>query len=407
MVIFDSQNTMDQPTHKSDDLQEQLTQVHKELSVLYDISNAMRTTLELNHIMYIILTGVTSHAGLGFNRGILFLVNQQERCLEAKMAIGPESGEQADRIWTYIKESGQKLEDLIAADKLKTVQNTSSLYESVKNLKIPLDNQPNNLLATAFHKGSAVLLRQDEIAAYREDPLLKVFSTRELVIVPLRGKEKILGIIIADNIYTQKPITDDDVKIFIMLANQAGLAIENSQLYEMVVHKSHTDSLCNIWNHGYFQHCLAAEVEKAKNTQTHTSLLMIDIDNFKNLNDTYGHKNGDLVLQGVAELLKHSSRAIDYICRYGGEEFAIILPQTTKEQGLDIAERIRQRIAEQEFGEPKHNEKLKITVSIGLATYPEHTTSKEDLIAKADKAMYIAKFGGKNQVCVAEKEDLM
>ena len=405
MVIYESQNTMDKPPHNVEDLQEQLSQVQKELSVLYDISNALRTTLELNHIMYIILTGVTSHVGLGFNRATLFLVNKQERCLEARMAIGPESGQHADQIWTYIKESGQKLQDLIATDKLIKVQNTSVLYESVRQLKIPLDTSANNLLAMAFHKGSAFLIRREEIAKYQDDPLLKVFHTNEVVIVPLKGKEKVIGLIIADNIYNQKPITDDDVKIFIMLANQAGLAIENSQLYEMVVHKSHTDSLCNLWNHGYFQHCLAMEIEKAKSNGTSVTLLMIDIDNFKSLNDTYGHKSGDIILQRLADLLKNSSREIDYVCRYGGEEFSIILPQATRERSIEIAERIRQRIAQFDFAEPKHNEKLHITVSIGLATYPDHTANKEELIAKADKAMYIAKFAGKNQVCVAEKEN--
>jgi len=404
MVIYESQNTMDQTSHNLDDLREQLSQVQQELSVLYDISNAMRTTLELNKIMYIILTGVTSHVGIGFNRAILFLVNKQERCLEARMAIGPESGQHAEQIWTHIKESGQKLEDLIAPNKLEQIEDTSALYESVQQLKIPLETTANNLLAMAFHKGAALLIHRGEIIKYKEDPLLKVFPTNELVIVPLKGKEKVIGLIIADNIFNQKPITDDDVKVFIMLANQAGLAIENSQLYEMVVHKSHTDSLCNLWNHGYFQHCLANEIENAKTNGTPLTLLMIDIDNFKSLNDTFGHKSGDIVLQRLADLLKNSSREIDYVCRYGGEEFSVILPQTSKERGVEIAERLRQKIVQFEFAEPRPNEKLHITVSIGLATYPEHTTSKDELIAKADKAMYIAKFAGKNQICVTDKE---
>ena len=102
-----------------------------------------------------------------------------------------------------------------------------------------------------------------------DDPLLQVFQTNELVIMPLKVKNQVNGLIIADNLYTQKLITEDDLKIFSMLANQAGLAIENSRLYEMTKHKSHTDALTGLWNHGFFQNKLSDEVDKSiKNTST-------------------------------------------------------------------------------------------------------------------------------------------
>ncbi len=398
---------MDKPIARDmESLKGQLDQAQKELSVLYDISNAMRTTLELNHIMYIILTGVTSHEGLGFNRAILFLVNKHERCLETKMAIGPASGEHADQIWTYIKESDQKLEDLIAADKLSLIQNSSTLYEAVKNLKIPLYASDGSLLAMAFHKGTPLLLRGPELDPYRNSPLLQTFHSSELIVAPLKGKEKIIGLIVADNLFTQKPITPQDVKIFVMLANQAGLAIENSQLYEMVVQKSHTDSITQVWNHGFFQHILSEEMEKTQKSSEKLTLLMIDIDNFKKFNDTYGHQNGDILLRELATLLKKSSRDRDFVCRYGGEEFSIVLTQTSKEQGFDIAERMREEIAHHDFSKFHLNQNLNITVSIGLATFPDDAQSKEELIAKADKTMYIAKFAGKNQTCVTDKEKI-
>ena len=102
-------------TSASQNLQEQLNQAREELAILYDISTAMRTTLDLNHILYIILTGVTSHTGLGFNRAVLFLVNKKERVFEGKMTIAPESGEDAARIWKHIERENQDLEDLISA----------------------------------------------------------------------------------------------------------------------------------------------------------------------------------------------------------------------------------------------------------------------------------------------------
>ena len=128
--------------------------------------------------------------------------------------------------------------------------------------------------------------------------------------------------------------------------------------------------------------------------------MMIDIDDFKKLNDSYGHQNGDIVLKKISNILRESSRDGDYVCRYGGEEFSIILTQTNKEQSYIIAERIRQRIAKYSFPKFSSEQHLTITVSIGLATLPgEGNRTKEALITQADKAMYSAKFSGKNQTC--------
>ncbi len=386
------------------DLQEELNRAQKELSILYNISNAMRTTLELNHILYIILTGVTAHTGLGFNRAILFLVNKKERCLEGKMVIGPDSKEDAEEIWTYIKETKQNLEDLITTDAISQQTMKSKLFRAIQQLKIPSNCDDGTLLCTAYHQGIPIHLDRHNIAQYSNDPLLQVFHTNELIIIPLKAKDRVNGLIVADNLYTQKPITEEDLKIFTMLTNQAGLAIENSQLYEMVVHKSHTDSLTNLWNHGFFQHTLATELRKAREEKSHLCLFMIDIDDFKKLNDQYGHRNGDIILLELATVLKDSARDKNYVCRYGGEEFSIILPRTNKEQGFVIAEKIRKQIALNDFQKFSMFTQLTVTVSIGLAVFPDDAKTQEDLIAKADKSMYAAKFGGKNRTCVTEKD---
>ena len=126
-------------------LQGKLARANRDLAVLYEISNAMRTTLDLDHILYIILTCVTAHTGLGFNRGILFLINPKERCLEPQMAIGPDSGEHAQKIWQYISDVKPHLEDLIKEENVTSNIQQSSLLQAVKTLKIPLDH--NNLCA--------------------------------------------------------------------------------------------------------------------------------------------------------------------------------------------------------------------------------------------------------------------
>ena len=385
-------------------VQEKLDRAHRELTVLYEVSNAMRTTLELNHILYIILTGVTAHTGLGFNRAVLFLVNNKERCLEPQMAIGPESGEHAQKIWQYVSESTHHIDDFIREETISdNIQHTtsSSFFQSIRHLKVPLETVNENLLANAFHRGERVLVTEQQIHQYSQDPFLKIFHSPELVIMPLKAKDNVNGLIVADNVYTRKTITDEDLKIFTMLANQAGLAIENSRLYEIVKHRSHTDSLTELGNHGFFQDQLLKEIEKAQTLQQPLTLILLDIDNFKKLNDTCGHQHGDIVLKEIANILKKLSRTNDHTCRYGGEELALILPQTNTEQAFVIAERIRQNIEHHDFSTLIQNHDIKVSVSIGLASLPQHAHTKEELISKTDQAMYIAKFGGKNQTCVA------
>lgn len=393
--------------NKNDAIEKSLDRAHRELDVLYEVSCAMRTTLELNHILYIILTGVTSHTGLGYNRALLFLVNPKTHNLECKMAIGPESGEHANRIWQYIEASHQDLDDLIKADKIAQVINESSLFKSLKDLKIPLIPETSYILAAAYQKGKPWHVPPEIISQYANDPLFRFFQTQELIIMPLRAKDTVIGLILADNIFTQKPITDDDIKIFSMLSDQAALAIENSRLYEMVVQKSLTDPITDLWNHRFFQEKLVDEIERMKQSPGALCLAMIDIDNFKALNDTYGHQHGDKILKELAQVLKDSSREKDLICRYGGEEFAILLRDTNKAKGLEIAERLRKNVESHAFSGVDPQQPLHITVSIGLAAYPEDTDSREKFISAADKAMYIAKFSGKNQTYPAHPTDFI
>lgn len=396
MVQIMSHNTPEELT----ELQTQLKRAHQDLEILHEVSNAMRTTLNLNQILHIILTGVTAHSGLGFNRAILFLVNEKKNLLEPTMAIGPRSGEHAQKIWDYIKSFNHRLNDLIQEEHVTHNKNTSPLYESIKELKIAIGNDADNLLAQAYQHKKPMHISSEDTRQYTDDPLLRIFNTNELVIMPMKAQDEITGLIVADNIYTRKPITQEDLRIFAMLANQAAAAIENARLHALIIQKSRTDPITNLWNHGFFQENLTTELNQANTQQNSLSLIICDIDNFKNLNDTYGHQYGDAVLKKIATLIKECCRTMDHACRYGGEEFAIILPQTPKKQAKRIAERLRTTIAEYNFAQ-QHESPLTVTVSIGLATFKEDASNKEELIEKADKAMYCAKFSGKNQTYLA------
>ena len=216
--------------------------------------------------------------------------------------------------------------------------------------------------------------------------------------MPLKAKDTVNGVIVADNHFTRRPVNEDDIKMFTMLCNQAGLAIENSQLYERIKHKSYTDSLTEVYNHGFFQDRLNAAIEQAKRNHQTVSLVILDLDDFKMLNDSFGHQTGDCVLKEVAGVLKKSSRDIDFVCRYGGEEFGIILTNTSRKQAFTIAERLRKNIESHQVGLLPNG--MTVTASMGVATFPDDAADKAELIGMADKAMYVAKFSGKNRTCL-------
>jgi diguanylate cyclase (GGDEF)-like protein len=380
-------------------IKQELERTKNELGILYEISNAMRTTLKLDEILYIILTGVTAHAALGFNRALLFLVNEKEGIIEGKMAIGPETGEEANRIWTQIEQEKMDLEDLINGYKFSNNVSESGFNRQVQHLKISLHEKNENLLTLVALEGMPLQLTKETIQNYNNSLIVQMLKSDELVLTPLRAKDKVNGIIAADNFITKKPITKDDLRMLIMLSNQAGLAIENSQLYEKTVMRAHMDSLTELWNHGYFQYLLQAELENEKATGNPLSLIMLDIDDFKIYNDILGHQAGDKILKELAVLLKDQSRKMDYVCRYGGEEFTVILPQTDKKEAFLIAERLRTDIGRHAFVHEEILPQKKLTVSLGIATFPEDGNTHSELIAASDKALYQAKHKGKNTTC--------
>jgi diguanylate cyclase (GGDEF)-like protein len=377
----------------------ELERTKVELKILYEVSNAMRTTLKLDEILYIILTGVTAHTGLGFNRAILFLVNEKEQLIEGKMGIGPENGDEANIAWTKIEEEKMDLEDLINAFKNSDAVLESGFNRQVRNLKVSMQDKNENPLSLAVLEGMPLHLTGASLAQYQNSPVIKILGSQELLLIPLKAKDRVNGIIVADNFITNEPITKDDVRMLTMLANQAGLAIENSQLFELTVERAHSDYLTNLWNHGYFQFLLQTEMEKAKATKSPLTLVMIDIDDFKIYNDTLGHQAGDKILKTLANLLRSQSRKMDLVCRYGGEEFTIILPHTDKKEAFLIAERIRMEIQKHPFlGEEKFPNR-QLTVSLGVATFPENGLLAADLLTASDKALYLAKNKGKNNTC--------
>ncbi len=220
--------------------------------------------------------------------------------------------------------------------------------------------------------------------------------------IPLQVKEKVIGVL---NVYAAGPgsFSEEDIHLLQSFANQAGIAIENAQLYEREQRDRQiqeklaiTDGLTGIPNHRYLQDFLAKEFERARRYMHPLSLIMLDIDSFKTINDTYGHEVGDMVLKEIARILALSVREVDLVARYGGEEFAIVLPETSLESAFNTAERLRLRIEKSKIPTPKGE--LQVTISLGISCLKAGHQTKDELISAADEALYRAKRGGKNRV---------
>ncbi len=190
--------------------------------------------------------------------------------------------------------------------------------------------------------------------------------------------------------------------LFAYLVGQAAVSIENANLHETVQHQAVTDELTGLFNVRHFHDSLDNEIERSRRFNSAVGLAMLDIDNFKSVNDTYGHQQGDLVLVEVARCLRSLSRDIDEPARYGGEELAVILPQTDLSGAELLAERMRATIAALEIKRLDGKGTLKVTASFGVASLPESAGDKVSLIAAADAALYRAKRAGKNRVERAE-----
>jgi len=223
---------------------------------------------------------------------------------------------------------------------------------------------------------------------------------KSLLAVPMISRGKVIGVLNAQS-KRLGAFLDQDEKIFSILAGSAALAIENASLHQKTKELTITDELTGTYNYRYFIKKLSQEIKRAGRYKQSLSLLMIDIDWFKRCNDTYGHVFGNRVLQELAQRIKDSVRDVDVVSRYGGEEFAVILPQTNNKDAQMIGERIRHRVESIPFvGEERESRlRVRVTVSLGVATCPENGRTVEDLVDKVDQALYLAKGKGKNMVC--------
>lgn len=207
--------------------------------------------------------------------------------------------------------------------------------------------------------------------------------------------------------YISKPFNIDEIKLIVNRALERQSLIKEAKEKEHYKELSILDGLTDIYNHRYFHEELEHELERAERYNIEISLLMIDIDDFKIYNDTYGHMAGDQVLKKMARIFLEVVRKVDVVARYGGEEFGVILPQTTKAEAATMARRIRALVEQIKFPDKGGNLNVRISISAGIATYPADAKGKNELIATADEALYGAKKQGKNRICLFNEKGEM
>ena len=213
--------------------------------------------------------------------------------------------------------------------------------------------------------------------------------------IPLISFGQTLGIL---TLNSSKPgeFQDSDLQSLESVADICANSIQNAHYVERVKQLAYLDGLTGIFNRRFFEMRINEEIERARRYGTGMAVIIADIDHFKRLNDEFGHLLGDEVLRQVSSIFHQQVRKIDVVCRYGGEEFAILLTQTNEQQALTIAEKLRRQVQQWQFpGVPRM-----ITVSAGVAAFPTHGRNRDDIVRAADKGLYAAKQDGRNRVCM-------
>ncbi|MFQ5354404.1 MAG: diguanylate cyclase [Thermodesulfobacteriota bacterium] len=226
------------------------------------------------------------------------------------------------------------------------------------------------------------------------------YKTRSIICVPLVAKDRCLGVIELINSPRAKEFNEEDLLLLSALAGYSAIAIENALYFKKIHELTITDDLTHLYNSRHLHGCLLNEIERARRFKYSLSMIFIDLDYFKVVNDEYGHLCGSKVLKEVAKLLKGNIRAIDMAFRYGGDEFIVLMPETNKRNARLVAKKLRNAIKEHCFlKEEGINHSL--TASFGVASYPRDTKSKTDLLHLADNAMYKVKNKSRDGVAVA------
>jgi diguanylate cyclase (GGDEF)-like protein len=214
---------------------------------------------------------------------------------------------------------------------------------------------------------------------------------------PITYRDEQIGLLIVEDDTPGRTWESEEVLMVKTVSDQLAVAIMHARLFKQVQNQAMTDSLTSLYNHGAFKERLDREIKLAERNGDRVSLILLDLDHLKRINDTYGHRAGDECLIHVSEVMRQTVREVDICARYGGEEFVVILPQCSREDAISVAERLREAISSSPV--KRLGQRVdQVTASVGVSTYPAPAKTADELIEMADRAMYLAKAAGRNRV---------
>jgi len=245
-------------------------------------------------------------------------------------------------------------------------------------------------------KGIPIQASQIDESLTKEKEFAQLRRLEFELFAPLLVSGELMGILALGERVNGEPYHPEDLEMLAILTNMAGVAIGNVKEYKKVEKLSYTDGMTDLHNYRYFSNRLEEEIIRAKRYDRPLSLIILDVDYFKNYNDSLGHQQGDLALRELSEILRKSVRKIDVVSRYGGEEFCVIMPEVKSAGCKKFMERLRKKVEDHHFQGEEVQPQGQITISLGGATFPQDAATMDELIYKADFSLYEAKRRGRN-----------
>ncbi|MFH1783657.1 MAG: diguanylate cyclase [bacterium] len=372
----------------------------------------IRKPFDINHIKLVVKRGVERQRLFIENEKLLKSLTGEKRKLEAILQVSEMMSSilNLDKLVNFlVVKSMDVLEAkrgsimlLDSNERHLFIKSAKGLSEHiVKDTKVKLGERISGWVA---QEGKPLLVADVEKDLRLQRKNRPQYITKSFLSVPLKLEDKVIGVInLTDKLKSPNGVfTDEDLKFLSIIVQQGAVAIENAKLYKKVSWLAITDALTELFNQRYFQVRLAEEINRARRYVRPLSLIMLDIDYFKNYNDVNGHLKGNILLRGIAQILKNSARGVDILSRYGGEEFVVILPETDLADAQAVAEKIRKAVEDTVFEGEEKQPLGKITISGGVAVYRQNIT-EDQFIGRADEALYRAKELGRNKICVYEQ----
>jgi diguanylate cyclase (GGDEF)-like protein len=330
------------------------------LSLFHEIGKALASTLDLQKILQTVMEKISDL--LQPDTWSLLMLDEAAQELHFEIAIGA------------------------GADKLKDVK-----------LKVG-----EGMAGWVAQTGEPVLVedvKRDPRFTSRVDEVTQT-DTRSVVCVPIKGKEKVLGVIELVNCLGRESFRAEDIPILKSLADYAAIALENARYIQRIHELTITDDCTALYNARHLNFVLDAEIYRSTRYGYEFSVIFLDLDHFKQVNDTHGHLVGSKLLWMIGDLIKGHLRLIDYAFRYGGDEFVVLLPQTTKQNSLMVVRRLKDLLNSKVFFSDEELN-IKVTASFGVASFPADGRTRRELLRMADEAMYLVKNTTRNSIAVA------